>query len=412
LDAGATEQLAQLVARAGLPIDVASRRAEHAARKAAALEARLAKATEHDARFSELERTVADDPEDREAYLVLADYLQGQGDPRGELIVLQLRGEDDPRAHKAAQKYFDVHHEAMLGPLVPHQKVHGHRAADAFTWRRGYIQRARLSTLEDEERSAAELLELVLRLPSGRFLAELTIGFDGSFDSGLERIVELLAEHGAPALRKLHLGDFVYPDECELSWFEVGDISGVWRALPRLRHLIVQGGTFDLGTIEHPTLERLEVRTGGLSAVNAAALTAARCPALRHLDVWYGTENYGWDGSFAAVEPLLARTDLPALRHLGLRNAEFTDEACRALVTSPLLRQLEVLDLSLGTLSDDGAQTLAAHRDALRHLRVLDVSKSFLTDAGRAVLRGICAQVIDTEQQDADDGYRYPSVGE
>ncbi|MBA3393679.1 MAG: TIGR02996 domain-containing protein [Deltaproteobacteria bacterium] len=414
LSAGATDQLAELARRANLPLDLSERRAVHAARRQAELDERIAKSLTVDVRYSELERAIVEDPEDPESYLVLADYLQREGDPRGELIVLQLRGETDPAAYKAAQKYLDKHREALIGPLAPHQKVHDGSNDDAFIWRRGYIDRAKVSCPDDDaDESAAEIVELLLRHPVGRFLRELAIGFDGQpGDGALDGVIAAISEQLAPSLRKLHLGDFEYPDQCEISWFEVGDLGELWRALPRLQHLVVQGGTFELGDIEHERLERLEVFTGGLATTNARAIASLRCPQLRHLDVWYGGEDHGWDGSIQDIAPLLARVDLPQLRHLGLRNCELTDEICAAIVTSPLLPQLAVLDLSMGTLSDEGARMLARQRDALRHLEVLDVSKSFLSNDGRDSLRGICARVIDDDQQDDDGGARYVSVSE
>lgn len=417
LGPGAADQLGDLVARANLPIDLSARRDELAARRSAAVDAQLAQARAVDVRFTELERAICDDLDDVANYVVLADHLQREGDPRGELIALQLAGETDPKPFKASQKHLDAHHATLIGPLVPHQKVHDDSGEDAFIWRRGYIHRAKLSCPEDADTDAAvpDILELLLRHPSGRFLAELVIGMHGSFDSGLEDVVRTLAEHGAPALRMLHLGDFEYPDQSEISWFEVGDVSALWPAAPRLAHLIVQGASIRLGAIAHPALARLEIRTGGLPADAARAIATMQCPRLAHLDVWYGEENYGGDATIDDIAPLLARTDLPALRHLGLRNSELTDELCARLPRSPLLKQLAVLDLSMGTLSDDGAQAIAAHADAFRHLAEIDVSRTYVTPAGLAALRAIGPQVIASEMRDGEDegeGYRYVAVGE
>ncbi len=411
LDEGATEQLAELATRAKLPIDLSARRQEHADRRRAALDARIAKSQALDARFTDLERAIVEDPEDREAYLVLADFMQSKGDPRGELIALQLAGETDAAKQKAAQKYLDAHHEVLIGALVPHQKVHDGSGDDAFTWRRGFIHKAIVSCADDDaEESASEIVELLLRHPSGRFLHELVIGFDGMpGDSDLGGVIRALAEQMVPSLRTLFLGDFEYPDECEMSWFEVGDLSELWRALPRLQHLIVQGN-MTLGEIAHDKLERLELRTGGLPAAAARSVSAAKLPAIRHLEVWYGSDGYGGDSSVLDVTPLLARHDLPALRHLGLRNCEYTDEICDAIARSRLLRQLEVLDLSMGTMSDDGVEAMVAHADAFRHLKTIDVSKNWISNDGLAKLRKLGPTIIDDDQQSGDG--RFVSVGE
>ena len=55
-----------------------------------------------DARNPDLEKAIAADPFDRQAYAVFGDWLQEQGDPRGELIALQLAYKD--KAGKALHR--------------------------------------------------------------------------------------------------------------------------------------------------------------------------------------------------------------------------------------------------------------------------------------------------------------------
>ena len=84
--------------------------------------------------------------------------------------------------------------------------------------------------------------------------------------------------------------------------------------------------------------------------------------------------------------PLLGEDGFPRLRTLRLMNASFTDELCPLLIASPRVRALEVLDLSLGTLGDAGADVLAAGRAALGHLRSLRISESCIGDEALARL--------------------------
>jgi len=77
------------------------------------------------------------------------------------------------------------------------------------------------------------------------------------------------------------------------------------------------------------------------------------------------------------------------------------------------LPQLTRLDLSMGVMTDEGAELLAARKDAFQHLAELDVSRNYLTKAGLAALKGIAKSVVSTEQCETDDPeYRHPSVGE
>jgi uncharacterized protein (TIGR02996 family) len=371
-------------------------------------------------RNPELEKAIHADPYDTSAYMVYADWLQGQGDPRGELISLQLAAGTgrDAKVAKAAAALIADHTAYFLGPLEDHLKVHDGSGDAAFTWRFGFIHAAKLSHnhhADDEfDGSLDEVLTALLRHPSGQFVTELAFGFNNDpNEDSLDDLVSVLIKHAPPTLRKLHLGDFEFPDETEMSWYHVGKLGALWKAVPHLRSLIVQGGDFELGTIALPELTHAEFRTGGLSAASARAIAKATWPQLEHLEVWYGDKNYGGTAKLADAAALLERRDLPRLTTLGIKNTAFTDELIGVLAVSPLVAQLTRLDLSMGILTDDGARALAAHQAAFQHLAVLDVSRGYLTKAGIAAVKGVAKTVISKDQRDDHDPeYRHPSVGE
>jgi len=373
-----------------------------------------------DKRHPELEKAINADPYDATGYAVYADWLQDQGDPRGELISLQLTAETkrDAKLAKAAAAKLEGNAGYFLGPLADHTKTYDGTGDDAFTWRFGFIHAAKLShnQYSDDgfEGSMAEVLETLLRHPSGRFLTELVFGFNNDpNEDPLDDLIGILARKAPATIRKLHFGDFEYPDETEMSWYHVGNLGKLWKAVPHLQALIVQGGEFELGTIELPELVRAEFRTGGLSAASAKAIAKAMWPRIEHLEVWYGEDEYGGTAKVADAAALLDRTDLPRLTSLGIKNTSFTDELCGVLARGRLLPQLTRLDLSMGIMTDAGAQLLAAHKDAFTHLAVLDVSDNYLTKAGIAALKGLAKSVVTTRQREDDDPeYRHPSVGE
>ncbi len=383
-----------------------------------------------DARNRDLEQAIEADPYDTSAYSVLGDWLQGQGDPRGELIALMLAGKDR-QAKALIQKQADT----FLGGLADHQTTHDGEGRPAFEWKYGYIHGLRLShnSYADEgfEGSLAEILELVLRHPSGRFLVEITFGFNGDpNEDDLQDLIDLLAKRAPPTLRKLHFGDYKYAgggavgqygNDTEISWYSIGNLGKLWKAVPGLRTLITQGGSSEsamagglqLGKIELPNLAHAELRTGGLEKANARAIATAAVPNLEYLDIWYGDDSYGGDATLKDVELLLARTDLPKLRHLGLMNSEFADQLPEALARSKLLPQLRELDLSMGCMTDAGARAIAQHRAAFQHLDRLSVALNYLSKAGVATLKGV-AKTLDAGKQrdDEDPEYRHPTVGE
>jgi hypothetical protein len=199
----------------------------------------------------------------------------------------------------------------------------------------------------------------------------------------------------------------------QISWYHVGDVAPLWRAAPGLESIHIIAGEFELGTIVAPGLKHAIFKTGGLSKASGLSIARASAPKLEYLDVYYGDDNYGGDCTVKDVQPLLDRTDLPALRHLGLMNAMFTDELCAQLPRAKILRQLRELDLSLGCMTDVGAAALAEHRDAFAHLDVLDVTENYLSPTGVAALKGLAKRVIADEQRDDEDPeYRHPCVSE
>jgi uncharacterized protein (TIGR02996 family) len=380
------------------------------------------------ARNPELEALIVNDPDNAEAYLVYGDWLQGQGDPRGELIAAEHALLEAPRSKRLQETvarlrlpYYEQLRQLSEAFSLAPPPGEDHRLE--VDWRLGFICRARLAYdwFAEELHDDAELgkvMRAFLALPSTHLLRELTLGLwrDSGGQAPYDGFAKALTRQPLPSLRKLFVADFEYPDQTEMSWTELGDWSSVWPAVPNLRELILQGGSVKLGAIDLPELRSFELRTGGLSRASARAIAAARWPKLERLVIWLGAKEYGGSASLADLRPILAGQGIAAVRELGLMNSELSDELCRALVDAPILEQLESLDLSMGLMSDAGAETLAAARPRLGKLRTLDVSRGYLTPAGIARIADLAPTIISHDQRtpDAYDGqeYRYVSVGE
>jgi uncharacterized protein (TIGR02996 family) len=404
LDAAELAEIERTATTLGL--DISPFLEDRKAAKAAELAAKRATLAGGDLRNPELERAIVERPDDVAAFSVYADWLEANGSPRGELIQLALRAEAEPSLGAQVDAFLTANADALLGELPDYAAYDD----STLIWRRGFIYKAKLSS----DSSVAKLLEQILIHPSGRFLAELAIGMNGdSGDVGLDDVLDVLSWAAPAALRSLFLGDFMYPDDCEMSWYLHGDTVPPWRALANLRTLIVQGGSFALGDIELPLVEHAEFRTGGLSTESAQSIAAARWPKLERLDVWFGMDDYGGNASLDDVRALLARRDLPNLRHLALANSPEADTLVELLVSSPLLARLEVLDLSKGTLGNEGALVMLAQRERFAHLRRIDVSRSYLGDTTLESLRGLGPEIIaDDLQGFADRDDRYVTVSE
>lgn len=266
----------------------------------------------------------------------------------------------------------------------------------------------------DEEDVFAERFAGFLRAVDPAAVTALIVGQWGSaHEDGPP--VDLLVEAAPrlPNLEALFLGEMV-SEECEISWIIQGDVTPLLRAWPGLATLQVRGGTgLVLEPVRHETLRTLGFESGGLSDDVVRAVAACDLPALTHLELWLGTGDYGATYHPDDLAPILAGDRLPALRHLGLRNAELADRVAAAVAAAPVVKRLEVLDLSMGVLSDAGAQALLDGQP-LTHLRRLVLAHHYLSEAMAArlveTLPGVAVDVSD--RQEEEDDYRYVAVGE
>jgi len=266
---------------------------------------------------------------------------------------------------------------------------------------------------------AVELLKRMFADPKCGEVTHLLLGAwsDELYESPPVAVLEVLAAGAEklPNLRSLFLGA-IKQMESEISWIAWCDISTIWSAFPQLTTLAIRGSqNLSLGSIEHNHLETFTIECGGLPKNVLAEIAKAKLPALIHLDLYLGTSDYGFDGGIEDVAPLLAPGLFPNLKHLALRDSHIADDVAKLVASMPLPDGLEVLDMSLGTLSDEGGNALLAS-EQIKNLRVLDLHFHYLTAPVATQLAKLPLQVNVTDQQSPDiyDGetYRYVSVGE
>lgn len=355
-------------------------------------------------------------PEDAEAWAVLADQLQAAGDARGELVAVQRALASAPSDALKAQEQalLAEHGAALLGDIRPDRPE---AEAIELDWANGYWRRVKVFiTWDTEDLDGPKLLSWVLRHPSAAFLEELEIGMlecDGEAEFG--EAVQILVKNGVrPSLRKLHIGAFEYPEDTEISWTYHKSVERLGPLLPNLQELVITGGSIELGQLKAPRLKRLKLETGGLPSEPAVYLGKASFPELVDLEVWFGTEDYEGACSVEHAAAILGNTaGFPKLRRLGLKNADFQAEIVGVLADGALLPQLTHLDLSMGILTDEQAQPLLDHMAKLAHLQVLDVHESFLSDGCVAALKAAFpGELIAHEQREDDGDWYYTAVGE
>ncbi|MEH2228784.1 MAG: HEAT repeat domain-containing protein [Nostoc sp.] len=209
-----------------------------------------------------------------------------------------------------------------------------------------------------------------------------------------------------------------YDIDYHISWTAIQDISLILKGFPNLEMLLVRGGderhTYSepwekFISLRHEHLKVLIVETGGLGRDKIAQILSLELPELEHLELWLGSEEYGGNSSIDDLMPILSGDLFPKLTYLGLRNSEYANNIAAAIVNSPVIYTIKVLDLSLGDLGDEGAEALL-NCPAVNQLDILNISNSCLTEEMVERLKLLDVEVIaDTEKEPGD---RYCSVSE
>ena len=344
------------------------------------------------ARNQELELAICEAPDDVSAWQVYADWLQSKGDPWGERLSLGIahaaaKGAEKTKLKKAIDKLEKEHHETFVGKAFAKLlKAEDFEQVATLEWTYGFITGVRVAAPEFEWSGTGgdTILRALVKSPAARFLQSIRIGlidWQGDED-GFEKGIDAVSKAGKlPSVRSLFVGDFEFPDDTEISWTYGCDVESALLVMPNLRSLHVRGGGIGFGkALEHETLEELLAETGGLPGAAVKAIGKCKLPSLTKMQVWFGREEYGAGGDIKQLAPLFDGKGVPKLRHLGLMNGEFQDDIAVALAKSPLLAQLEVVDLSMGTLTDVGGQAILKSIDKFKHLTLLNLDHNYLTD--------------------------------
>jgi hypothetical protein len=163
--------------------------------------------------------------------------------------------------------------------------------------------------------------------------------------------------------------------------------------------------------LRHNNLKTLIIETGGLPPNVIKEIGGAHLPKLQRLDLWLGSENYGFESTIKDFGSLLSGKQFPELKHLGLMDSEIQDEIAIAVAKAPILQQLKVLDLSMGTLTDKGATALL-NSPAIKKLDFLNLRHHYMSDAMMAKLKTLGIAINMTDKEEGGDDDRYIEVAE
>ena len=267
-----------------------------------------------------------------------------------------------------------------------------------------------------DEGDAEELAEKILsdkRLPQLKYI---TIGAWGEcFDSTPQVIIDMIVKNKEKFahIESLFIGDMDY-EECEVSWIMQGNYGELFKALPNLKILKIKGSQgLALGeNIEHNSLKEFQIICGGLCGEILKELKAAKLPNLEKLLLYIGVEDYGMDFDISELKELAKKDRFPNLTYLGFVDSEQQNKIVEIILESDILPQLKVVDLSFGTLTDEGAQKLLDQQDKIAHLEKIIIEYHFLSKDMVKKLKALSVDIVLKDAQEPDDDYMFPMLTE
>ena len=271
---------------------------------------------------------------------------------------------------------------------------------------------------DGDDGAVAEMLTAFINDPKINEIDSFVIGLWGAEDDDRpENLLQLLVDNKDKLqhIKGIFFGDITY-EENEVSWIENCDHGPIFAALPNLEFYQVRGGnSLAFSTLDHQKLKKLVVQTGGLPKNVYKEISQANLPALEHLELWLGSEYYGFNASpeeVAAAYRGTTENHLPALRYLGLRNSEIANELAQQLKGDPILERIEELDLSRGLIGDPGAAALVDN-PAIKNLKKLNLQHNFISDEWAEKLNDLGIKIdLSDRDPDAHEDDRYITVSE
>ncbi|HEY7330841.1 MAG TPA: TIGR02996 domain-containing protein [Gemmataceae bacterium] len=359
-----------------------------------------------------LEAALVENPDDLATHFAYADYLQEQGDPRGEFIQVQLAQEDPQRTEKErrilqarAKDLLREHQREWLGILADELFPSNDELVEAWPspihrpyehqFARGWLDSLVLRETPDYG-YRIELGPLLCLAPEVRLLRKLVI----DYDNGLVEM--LLASPFLLNLRVLQVG------RAMSSFHGISPVVGsphlaeFIAKLPRIEELRLFAQSFDvriLFSLDNLTSLRIlqvyyQVERHPLEALAANS----SLHNLTHLLL----SPYGPCIDLTGVRAVVNSQHLRSLTHLQLHRSDLGDVGCTEIVTSGILKRLKVLDLRHGEITDAGARILADCPD-LRRLELLDIERNALTQSGIDALRRMLGPALRGDNQQTEE---------
>lgn len=290
----------------------------------------------------QLELEIEAEPQGVDSYLVYSDWLQENGDPRGQLIALQHS--DGNRA----SEYLDNHRHEILGLLDE-----DYHFLDDIQWHMGFLADVTVHVDDGHPATTASaVLRSLLTSPSARFIQRLRVRHPFRDDA----VPNVLGAHNLTSLRALDIAP-----SGELAR-RLMDLAPLWPKTPNLRALRVDASRVELGRLALPHLLGLELALDALPQIAPITNTLRQ---LESLGIELADGAPSLDGILDIPFEKLKRFAFHA------HTESLLLAVLPALMKMPFCRTLERLEI--GDVTVRATAFLTENMDAFAHLERLSV---------------------------------------
>lgn len=297
------------------------------------------------------------------AWEVYADWLQAQGDPKGELAALVLKKPDRVNA------WLKPRRPALFGEL---SMLLEDSTIEVRQWHPGFVKTLKVTPNPENNDDLGILLRELLAAPICTFLDGLIVqAAAGDWASGLQSLLE------APQAQWLKRLELSATDA------EGADLAAVLAKLPRLERLSLNGDEILVGDkLELPNLVSLSWSVDQLTN-EPRALSKAKLPKLSRFELAVGFEEEAdleAEGELAPMGCITKMLERPTLRELVLHGMTFDEARMEQLVEAGGLPRLHVLDLDGCFIHPDAVDMLMDNVPLLQriaHVRAPRVGNAY-----------------------------------
>ncbi|WP_392532541.1 hypothetical protein [Nostoc sp. C117] len=230
-------------------------------------------------------------------------------------------------------------------------------------------------------------------------------------------------------LQALLIGDEyqIYNKKYKISRVNVSNIHPLLKAYPNLELLHIRGRMLEedilkpelkilqvrntqnnfiipINSLKHESLKTLIVDADGISDSNLAKVCNLNLPYLEYFELWLNRSDLS-NINIHSLAPVLSGESFPNLVYLAVRKCGNMSEVAQAIVNSPIMENLKVLELTDGNISNGDVLLTSP---AINRLHTLDVSGNRLHNNTIEQLSTLkCRVIADSQFSD-----RYYSVWE